>query len=842
MEDKKRFTIYWYILIWIIAAGIGIYFRLYPLINYVPNASEEKATVFVLTRLRAAVANQINFRYPYLNAGEKRVLAKKMFDELLHKEGGNARKAIERLSKQLDKSGSNNKQKFPYLLASDSFYYYDLTENIINTGKLSDSVKGNKFLNKKMLAPYGYWVPITLHPYIGYLVHKILLFFEPNIKLMYSVSFTPLIIVALSLIPFLCVCRILECSIPASLSGAIFFTLSPIYIKRSMFGWYDNDPYNTLFPLIILALLFVALKQDNQNKKNIIIYSTITAFILLIYNFFWQGWVFMFGVIIISGVIISIINLYFEKYKPRAMIYVIFFAAISIATFIAISITFGISSFFNLFSEGWKALKNFISPHLSLWPDVYISVGELKSISYTEIISQTGGWIFFLIASYGIIFSLFKATISRKYKNMSIYITVLIFLIASFIITKGAQRFAMLCLTPLAISFPLGIDRIRESIISIFKTDKKYTHLTNGIMNIVIISLCFLPIKKLHTSIETLMTPIFNDTWNAALTNIKINTPKNSIINTWWPPGHFIKAIANRRVTFDGATINFPQAYWMANIFLAQNEKQALGIIRMLNCSANKAAEFLQSKNIPLSSCIQILKTITQMKAKQAQQYLNTKTFLNDKDIKYLLKLTHGQPPPSYLLIYNELIKNNLQFKFIGNWNFKAVEAINKNKNALKKIPDRNSKEYMSFLWYLAGGPSKYSGPLALLGKSKDILIFEHGIRINIKTKECVVSSEKFGKGIPFSILYTEGNKIVEIKQNNSNLNFSVILYKNSDNDNYNVVLLDTPLAHSLLMRLFFFRGKGLKYFKAIDYNSDLTKRTEIITYKVDWDKFLNND
>ena len=40
-----------------------------------------------------------------------------------------------------------------------------------------------------------------------------------------------------------------------------------------------------------------------------------------------------------------------------------------------------------------------------------------------------------------------------------------------------------------------------------------------------------------------------------------MDNPENSIITTWWPPGHFIKSMAQRRVTFDGATINFPQAY-----------------------------------------------------------------------------------------------------------------------------------------------------------------------------------------------------------------------------------------------------------------------------------------
>jgi hypothetical protein len=46
---------------------------------------------------------------------------------------------------------------------------------------------------------------------------------------------------------------------------------------------------------------------------------------------------------------------------------------------------------------------------------------------------------------------------------------------------------------------------------------------------------------------------------------------------------------------------------------------------------------------------------------------------------------------------------------------------------------------------------------------------------------------------------------------------------------------MDTPLAKSLLVRMYFFEGKGLKYFQPLIEESDLTGRTHMYVYQVKW-------
>jgi len=334
----------------------------------------------------------------------------------------------------------------------------------------------------------------------------------------------------------------------------------------------------------------------------------------------------------------------------------------------------------------------------------------------------------------------------------------------------------------------------------------------------------------------SILNPIFNSTWEKTLTHINKNTPPVSIINTWWPPGHFIKSIAKRRVTFDGATINKPQAYWLANVFINSDERQSLGILRMLNTKANKAADYLVDSGYKLSDAVGILKGITPLTKKEAQTKLSK--VMDSNQIDTLLNLTHKTPPPSYLLIYNELIEKNIGLSFVGNWNFKKMELLKSNPALRKQVPPSGSREYIQFLWDTVGGQPKYHNPFIAITQSKEFITFDHNIKIDRINLDCTINSETFGKGRPQSLFYLKDNRIIEKKLENASLPYSVILAKRDKK--YTATLMDSSLARSLMMRLYFFEGKGLKYIRPFSKEKDLTGRTQIYVYKVDWEKFLN--
>ena len=833
-----------YLLVFTLASSIGLFFRLFPLLNYSPGDFREKATLLVIHQLRETVKNNVEANHSGLSLQEKNLLVRTQFNKLLNKEKLKVRNSIKSVSKNFADQ-SLQKRRSPYLLASDSFYYYGLTKNIERYGKISDTIKGSKYLNPLMLAPNGHYEPLTLHPYIGFSIYKVMKLFNPSTDLMHAVSYTPLVIATFSVIPFLIICYSFGISTLCSFVGAVFFLLAPIFIKRSTFGWYDNDPYNTLFPLLVLSIIFLGLSKISI-KKNLL-YGLMSAFLLMLYAFFWQGWVLMFFVIFSSGIVITLHNHFILKNKSEAKNSFSYFGIFSIASFLSVSIAFGPGEFLVLFKEGWIALKNFLTPQLSLWPDLYISVSELHSATLSYIIEYSGGKFFIAIAILGFIVSLLTLPKRKNIENIPKIIIITVFLSISLIISSGAQRFVMLVFVPISIFFAIGIDYIYKfcrKLINSGKSENKNSIainpkqlILNIALTITILSTVLIPINSINNTIESLLNPIFNEVWETSLLQIKEKTPKNSIITTWWPPGHFIKSIAERSVTFDGATINVPQAYWVSNIFLSQNETQALGLIRMLNNSGNKASDFLvKERGFKLSTSIALLKLITGLPPIKAAIALST-VFNDANSINQLLELTHKTPPPSYILIYNEFVENNLQLKFIGKWNFAELEKINKDPELIKKVPNRNSDQYVQFLWELVGGAYKYSGILNQVDANHSRVIFDENITINLKTKECDIRSNTYGKGTPLSIIYLENNELKEKLIKNPTLSYSVLLLKSRD-DTYNCILLDRPLAKSLLVHLYFFEGKGLKYFKPFIKETDLTGRTKISVYEVDWRRY----
>lgn len=837
-----------YLFAFIAASSIGLFFRLYPLLNYSPGDFTEKATLVVIHQLRETVRKNVEMNHADLSPQEKNLLIRTQFNKLLSKEKLKVRTSIKQVSKNFAEQ-SLQKRNSPYLLASDSFYYYGLTKNIESSGKIADTIKGSKYLNPLMLAPNGHYEPLTLHPYIGFFIYKVMKIFDPSTDLMHAVSYTPLVIATLSVIPFIMICYSFGISALCSFSGAVFFLLAPIFIKRSTFGWYDNDPYNTLFPLLILSMIFLGLSK--KSTKKYFLYGILSAFFLMLYAFFWQGWVLIFFVIFSSGVFIALYNRIIVRDNSESKNSLSYFGIFSIVSFFAISVSFGAGEFFVLFKEGWVALKNFLTPQLSLWPDLYISVSELHSATLDYIVEYSGGKFFIAIALLGFIASLITIPRRKDIENIPKIIIITVFLSISLIISAGAQRFVMIVFVPISIFFAIGIELIYRSFHKLINANTSENKnsiaidpkkiIFNIVLTIAILSAVLLPIHSINSTIESLLNPIFNETWENSLLKIKEGTPKNSIVTTWWPPGHFIKSIAERSVTFDGATINVPQAYWVSNIFLSQDETQALGIIRMLNNSGNMAADFLvKEKGFELSTSIALLKLITALPPVKAAIAL-TKVFQFDvPSINKLLELTHKTPPPSYILIYNEFVENNLQLKFIGKWNFSELEKINKDPELLKNVPDRNSDDYVQFLWKLVGGAYKYSGILNQVDVNRERVIFDENITINLKTKECDIRSNTYGKGTPLSVIYLENNEVKENILKDPTLSYSVLLI-NSNEGTYTSILLDRPLAKSLLVHLYFFEGKGLKYFKPFIKESDLTGRTKISVYEVDWKRYLED-
>jgi dolichyl-diphosphooligosaccharide--protein glycosyltransferase len=808
----KKFKWWPRVAAWVVLVILSSYIRLYPLRSHMWDDAREQATLMVVYNIKQTFLKQILAQAPTMPPSLDNHMAEEKLNETMHKEKRKFMDAIERVTMSLAHEPGAPPQKI-YLLESDPYDFYNLTENIVHTGRIAKVIKGSKYFNPLMCAPFGFWQPFTLHPYWGFVIYKLLRIFDPGISLMTAVAYTPLFIYSIILMAFLWVCRVLNFSAVSSFVGALFLVMAPINLKRGSLGWFRTDPYNILFPLLLLGCLFLALRP--ASKKDGYLWAVIFGLILGVYALFWQGWGLLFFIGMACALSAALYNFYIKKDRVHARQNLLFLPIFTGATLLVVTMCFSFQDFFILIKEGFGELSKFTHRGLDVWPNQFLTVGELEKTSIINIITSAGGPVFMLLALGGWFYSL-RLVVGSPKQNRSIDTLIIsIFLLVTMTLSVFGERFVLFATIPLSILAAGAANRF----IGLRSAGLPLAGL-----------LIALVLFDADRDIRTVLTPIYNSTWDEALTKIKKDSPPDSIVNTWWAPGHFIKGMAHRAVPFDGASLDQgPAGFWMGNMFLAQDENQARGILRMLNSSGNQAAEYLVKCGLKLSDATTLLLNIVSQDKTQAAQTLQG--ILNEDQIRTLLSMTHGKNPHSYALVYTELVDDNLMIAFNGHWNIKKIEEINSNPELLKKVPNRQSHDFIEFLWKTMGGPPKYSDNLALLGENNHQLVFREGLTIDLATMDAKIQSSTYGTGAPLSVFYVKDGAVTEHLNPGGMLNYSVVLYQ--EDGQYVARLMDRDLANSMIMKLYYFDGAGLKYFKPLILSHDLTGRTRIKVFQV---------
>ncbi len=814
MNSKKTWLIFF-----LAAAILSIYVRLYPLRAHIWDPSYDQASMFVIYNIKKSLLETIHAQAPQIPFPEAEQMATQKLNETLRKDSAKVQQAVENANRRIFEA--SGKKPNIYLLESDTFYFYYLTENIVKTGHMADVVKGSKYLDPLMAAPDGFWQPRTYHPYVGFYLYKFLKIFDPNIPLMSAVAYTPLILIILVLAAFFWACRNLQISAVSCFVGSLFFSLAPVILKRSSLGWYRTDPYNLFFTIILVVIVIKAITQSTS--KNFWKYALAFACSISAFAAIWQGWGFMLAMTIaILGT--CIVYAFFIKDFSSIKRYAVLGISFVAATILGISLLFSFTDFFTLLREGLGELQKFTVKQFGLWPNLFMEVGELKKSSLQDLLSDTGGLFFLLSSLAGVAYSAFLV-IRNKDKQYALKIISLgTFLIVCIVMTLAASRFSIFAMIGLSLFFAIAVEGALQRI-PLFKI----LWVRAGFIVFLVL---FIWINS-NKNITTVLNPIFNSAWEEALIEIRNKTPKDSIINSWWPPGHFIKGISHRKVMFDGATLSQSSTgYWMANIFLSEDEKKAAGLLKMINLSGNKAVDFLTAKGLKTSQAVALLTTISSKSDQEAKLLLQT-VLHSQEDANYLLLLIRGGSPHSYILLYNEIVDQNLGLAFMGKWNIQKVEEINNSPSLLESVPSRNSPLYLDFLWNLAGGQPHYSPSLQLLKEDDSNYYFNENLIVNKLTMKASIQSPTYGKGSPISVVYLRSNQISENENLGANLKYAVVIYKQ---DNQLMArLMDRSLANSLLIKLFFFNAAGMEHFNLLTTSSDLTGRTQIKVFEAKW-------
>lgn len=822
---KYYLTLIILILIPMFLAG---FFRAY---TYDLPITDDWAEQTIMNNLQSSIGNSILQQYPEIDQQTFNNLVSQQTNLYLKENSEQINQEINSLSQQI-KNNYQDDSGQTYLLAIDPYHYYRQAENILENGHVGDEIVDGKPFDNHMVAPKGRFASNSLHPVMGATIHKISSVFG-NDSLMKSFFIIPLIFAMLSVIPAFFIARRVSNNL-GGLVAATLLAISPIFLGRTPAGFSDTDVYNIFFPLMISWLFLESFILRHKEKTKKYIYAGIAGLFTGIFAFAWEGWWYIFDFIIASmiGYFIYLVfthKKYFHKTLKIKNLMVTFVSYV-FSTIVFVTLFRGFSAMLDSIKGPLSMLFIKSAAHTNLWPNVYTTVAELGDTSLTKVISTLGGPLLALLVIFSI--SLFFIKKNKKQFDIKYGLFLGIWFIGAIFGSLSGLRFSMFVVPVYAIA--LGIlagktyDFITNKLSKNLELNKKFISI------ILIISLVVMFVSPIQNAHNTALReiPQMNDAWYNTLTKIEQETPEDAIINSWWDFGHWFKAIGDRKVTFDGASQNLPQAHWIGKVLLTSNEEEAIAILKMLDCGANDAYDLLLEETDNPLLTKQIIDEIL-LNENQAQNILLEYT----ENPELIIEKMFCDPPENYFITSEDMVSKAGVWAHFGSWDFEKALAYNIVKsnikeNALQKLQDElnYSEEESQSIYRQLNGLSEREANAWIApypsysqkGKCQNqngTIVCENGVIIEnnevyVNTKNGQIKLQSF----------RIDNQIYNSNEGNNEISVAY------DSTKSVAILMQPELLESMFTELFFFGGENLNNFELFDHQVGI-----IYTWKVKW-------
>ncbi|MFA5356656.1 MAG: STT3 domain-containing protein [Candidatus Omnitrophota bacterium] len=803
----------------LLVLAANIYFRSFPI--YFPQL-KTRAMEILSKSIEQRITQDVYAKFAQFNPIAKDKLVKNRVAEYKKADA----KAI---NEQVNEGYKHLKERFQdkdgqtYLMELDCWHWAKYVENVVRLGHPGDRVENGKQIDAYMLAPLGsplHWEH-SLY-YFSAFLYKVFSIFK-RAPLFTFLFYLPLLFSA-TFIVLLYIFVYRHGGHLAAITSCMMMGLSPIFLHRSCAGWFDKDVLSLIFPLLVIWSYVNSSAAQNIRKK--VFWVCVSSFWVGLFCYSWTHWWFVFAIVIIYEalyiIVLAAARFYLKKdnsanFREHAISVIIFFVS---GLFWALVICGP-----EPITELYKALIFAVTLNkplmASIWPNVYSTVGELRSMGIKEIANSVGSMPVFMISSFSMLALSVLSVVKRDYprvKREIISILVIWTAVMLFASSRGI-RFAMFL--PFGLGISLGL--LISEVYGYFRRKKNAAVIVLVLMAFLFVNVSLF--RKAYTAANNTY-PLIDDTWYKVLELIKEKTPEGTIINSWWDFGDWFKVIARRPAIFDGQSQDTPQAYWMAKAILSEDEDKAVGILRMLNNGGNSAFDTINGYiKDPLQSVL-LLEGVIGSSPQKAQATLNN--FLPASLTQKVMQLLYGTPGRACFIVDNTMIPKMGAISYLGTWDFSKVYiAQNFNKLEKEQIMEhlkglgRNIEEAQRYYQeiflikpgnlddWLSGRVLFYGEPVS--GREKDAEVFFANGFIYTPKENAIRSN--VGQ-VPRSLFVLQGNNFVEFTYPNANAPFSALVVK-TDNG-YKCVLFDRALANSMFVRLYFFKGIGLKHFSPL--------------------------
>jgi dolichyl-phosphooligosaccharide-protein glycotransferase len=759
------------------------------------------------------------------------------------------------------KSFYQDQNGLPYFSEMDSYYNLRLTEDYINHGYLGDTKINGTDWDLHSSYPPGQsaeYPPLII--YLTAFTYKFVNLFE-HVPLNAVAIWIAPFIASLAVIPaYLLIRRITNDY--GGITAGLLVGLAPAYFAHTFAGFFDTDQFNMLLPLLVVMFFIYSILAMNMKSRTM--YATLSAISMLVFTLAWEGWWYIFYLIIATVVIYLIISKFLFNFKPIKSDYfkgklawfndkpeLYTFVIFLVLSLILMSFSLGLSGLISGLESPIGVTKLQSAVQSTAYPNVYVSVSELQIPSITEVINGVGGYLPFLFGIFGVIALIWKLKpkevkkevpdkkprkprrrgrnrrkedekeiekdtkiikpdpIPQK-RNYIFYIVLfsLWLLLTAYAMTKGI-RFIENFSLPIALSAGIFVGLL----LSYVKGHVKNISYQKIIMAVIVIAVVFSPVTSAY-GISSSVVPGTDDSMVSSLQWINNNTSNNTVITSWWDFGHLFTAVADRPVTFDGSSQNSPRAYWVGKALLTSNETLSVGILRMLASSGDMAPLTLDNYTNNTGRSAEILNNILGVNKTQAISIMTTQYNLTPEQAQTIVQYTHpDNPTPDVFITSSDMVGKAGWWSYFGSWNFTSNNGTN-----YQYLASEMNSTTVNNKTLLIGG----NAVVAQANGTNNIsvgIVDTNAITSNDTTATLnEISNElQTGNGSlviqPHTLTLINNNTVTQTLVSNSS-QYSILLI--NENDTYIAVAMNKELENSMFTRLFFEGGAGLTHFKTL--------------------------
>ncbi|MFH1473804.1 MAG: STT3 domain-containing protein [Candidatus Aenigmatarchaeota archaeon] len=365
------------------------------------------------------------------------------------------------------------------------------------------------------------------------------------------------------------------------LFSAILVASAPQVLVRTFGSSYDTDQLVLFFILLTMFAGVYALKRKTISSICLALIS-FSCFMLT-----WTLFSYTYAIMVIAAVIFIILSLVLKNLGKTD---IDIFKEIKGLSKVLVALLIGLIVIG--FLTGVEPLKSFrslmvFSQNPETWI-VNISIAELQPFSIFEL----GGWILamgrfsmgdglidsliFLVFILLISFGFYSSYKKNKFFNLAFLMT--LFVVGLYTTVRGirfTEFTSVIFISMIGYGFGMLMERIKnhEKVVKSF--------FIGGSIFLVLI------IANMGLEMGKGLGPDMSPNWDAAWNFLKTETPENSIVGTWWDPGHMINGLAERRNFADGAHCTLTCLYTindritdLGKIMVTSNENESLELIR----------------------------------------------------------------------------------------------------------------------------------------------------------------------------------------------------------------------------------------------------------------------